>query len=125
MASIRSYPGLVVRVTDGDSAAISVDLGWYTWRLSSIRLFGINAIELRDPGGAEARAHLAALLPAGQKVTVISHGPDKYGGRTGAQIILPDGRDVSTVMIADGYAVAWTGSGPRPTPPWPIPEPAP
>jgi hypothetical protein len=35
---------------------------------------------------------------------------DKYGDRFDARIEHPDGRDVSTVLVAGGWAAAWDGS---------------
>lgn len=122
--SVRVYPAVVVSVHDGDSVDVNVSMGWDTYRLSPIRLWGMNAIELAQPGGVEARDHLMAMLPVGLAVTLVSHGYDKYGNRTDAQILLPNGVDTGIQMIADGYAAAWTGKGPRPVPPWPIPVPA-
>src|SRR2546430_10186637 len=48
----------------------------------TVRLNGINAIELNRPGGKEAREHLIALMPIGSKVTLTSFGWDKYGDRS-------------------------------------------
>lgn len=122
--SVRVYPAVVVSVHDGDTATVSVDQGWDNSRLCAIRLYGMNAIELIQPGGPEARDHLMAMLPVGLAVTLISHGWDKYGDRTDGQILLPNGVDTGIQMVADGYAAAWTGKGPRPVPPWPIPVPS-
>jgi endonuclease YncB( thermonuclease family) len=121
MTSPREYPVAVVRVVDGDSVLVDVDLGfWMTARLSC-RLALCNAIELGQPGGPQAKAHLAGLLPEGTVTTVRSVGVDKYAGRFDGWLALPDGQDASSVMIAAGYAAYWDGKGPRPVPPWPIP----
>lgn len=135
-----TYRGQVLAVHDGDTLRVDldlvgvagrhhdVDLGFdvhlagHRLRLrEDVRLFGCNARELTAPGGVEARDHLAQLLPAGVWVTVQTFKPDKYGGRYDARITLPDGRDVTTVMCADGYATPWNGTGTKPVPPWPIP----
>jgi endonuclease YncB( thermonuclease family) len=109
-------------VYDGDTLTVLADLGFAVWRRVSVRVDGINAIELRAPGGLAAREHLKALLPAGGEVTLTSLGWDKYGDRVDGRITLPDGRDVGEVMVIDGYAARWDGTGARPTPPWPIPS---
>lgn len=118
---VRTYPATVVSVHDGDTATLSVSLGFDTYRTSPVRLWAMNAIELNQPGGPEAGAHLAGMIPVGSAVTLISHGWDKYSDRTDGQIIRSDGLDVGARMVADGYAAAWNGKGPRPVPPWPIP----
>lgn len=103
--------------------ALVLDLGFHVDMRLSCRLAGVNSIELSQPGGAEAREHLADLLPVDAQVSVISVAVDKFAGRFDGRIQLPDGRDAATVMVRDGYAVAWNGRGARPTPPWPIPAP--
>jgi endonuclease YncB( thermonuclease family) len=115
------YNATVVRVIDGDTVLLDVDCGFYVIIRQSCRLSGLNAIEHNKPGGPEATAHLLGMLPAGQPVVVRSAGVDKYAGRFEGVITLPDGRDVGAQMVADGYAAIWNGTGPRPTPPWPIP----
>lgn len=122
--SVREYPAVVFSVHDGDTATLTASMGWDTYRLSPIRLWQMNAIELAQPGGPEARDHLMAMLPVGQVVTLISHGYDKFSNRTDGQIILPSGIDVGAQMVTDGYAAFWNGKGPRPVPSWPLPVPA-
>lgn len=120
------YRATIVGVTDGDSVTVLTDLGFYVTARVKVRLIGINARELTMPGGKEARDHLAELLPVGLVCILDSVGVDKYGGRSSGRLILPDRRSVADVMVTDGYAARWTGTGPRPVPPWPAePELAP
>lgn len=124
MTRPRVFPATVVKIHDGDTAqlAVTIDLLWSTAIIpASCRLAGCNARELKDPGGREARDHLAGLLPTGTKTTVTVVAIDKYSGRFDGHLALPDGQDAATAMIADGYAAAWSGKGTRPAPPWPIP----
>lgn len=113
----RVYPATVTGIHDGDSLTVLADLGFDVWRRVTIRLAGMNANELAAPGGAQSRDHLKALLPLGSSVTLTAQHYDKYGNRVDALITMPDGRDVSTVMIADGFAAAWDGTGVKPTVP--------
>jgi endonuclease YncB( thermonuclease family) len=113
------YPATVDHVIDGDSIMLAADLGWDITLRQNVRLLGLNARELSEPGGKEARDHLTALLPPGTPVTLVSHGWDKYGGRTDGTVILPAIGDVGTFLIAGQWAAAWDGSGSRPVPPWP------
>lgn len=120
------YKAIVVRVVDGDTIILDVDLGFYTYVRMSCRLAGLNAIELSQPGGSQARTHLAGLLPDGTTVIVKSVKPDKFAGRFDAIVLEPASVTIiNDKMIKDGYAAAWNGSGPRPVPPWPIPTPTP
>lgn len=115
------YRATVVDVHDGDTFTADIDLGFNISIRYRVRLAGCNAIELNQPGGQEARQHLLALLPVGSVCLVSSVHFDKYGGRIDAIIDNAAGDHVAACMIADGYAARWDGTGPRPTPPWPIP----
>ncbi len=114
------YQARVARVVDGDTIVLDVDLGFGVWlHQQNFRLLGVNAREKSEIGGAEARRNLSALAPVGSEVTVRSVKPDKYGGRYDAAVTLPDGRDLSTTLIQDGWAAPWTGQGTKPVPVWP------
>ena len=115
------YKATVVDVHDGDTFTADIDLGFDVRIRYRVRLAGCNAIELGQPGGYEARAHLLGLLPVGSVCLVSSVAFDKYGGRIDAGVQGFGGKWVQDQMIRDGYAAAWDGTGPRPTPPWPIP----
>jgi endonuclease YncB( thermonuclease family) len=117
--TLYTYAALVAHVHDGDTVDLDADLGFDTRHFGSFRLLGCNARELAQPGGPEARDHLAALLPPGVKVIAQSVKPDKFGGRYDAAITLPDGTDLVTQLIADQWAAAWDGTGTKPVPPWP------
>jgi micrococcal nuclease len=111
------YVATVVRVIDGDTVAVDLQLGFSVSLRQSCRLAGLNARELHAEGGGEARDHLAGLL--GPVVTVRSVRLDKFAGRFDG-VIVSGGVNVNERMIADGYAAAWDGSGVRPVPVWPI-----
>lgn len=114
------YPAQVVRVIDGDTVIMDVDLGFGIWiHEQSFRLLGINAREKSDVGGPEAKANLTALLPPGTRVLATSVKTDKYGGRFDAVLLLADGRDLAACLVHDGWAASWTGVGTKPVPPWP------
>jgi micrococcal nuclease len=114
------YKATVVRVVDGDTVVMDVDLGFGVWmRAQAFRLLGLNARERAEIGGAEATANLEKRLPVGAGVTVTSVKNDKYGGRYDAVILLADGASLNSELIHDGWAAAWSGAGTRPVPPWP------
>ncbi len=83
----------VADVKDGDT--IKLDNGW------DVRIRGIDAPELGQPGGPEAKVLLTWLLKqCGNRVTLHNIALDKYGRylatvRTGAG-------DISDVMIREG-----------------------
>lgn len=114
MAAFGPYPGRVRSVHDGDTVHVDLDLGfgitlngasWDDKPLLSCRVYGINAPELSTDAGKAARNYAMTLLTPGLRVTVLSHGWDKYGGRFDGEITLPDGRDFGAAMLASGNAV--------------------
>ena len=108
------YPGVVVDWHDGDTCHVDLDLGFANYELShdldnkpilSCRIFGINAPELSTDAGKAALAYALQLCPLGTKVTVLSHGWDKYGGRFDGSLTLPDGSDFAKKMVDADQAV--------------------
>lgn len=93
---------------DGDTVRLTIDLGFgVMFEAGPMRLLGINAPELKNAGGAEARDFLAAMLPADKPFLIhtIKDRRDKYGRLL--VVICPDGESglsVNERMIADGHA---------------------
>jgi endonuclease YncB( thermonuclease family) len=81
-----------VQAVDGDTIRYGTE---------RIRLRGLNAPELSDPGGLEARQRLAELLSQGN-IRIIPHGQDVYG-RMLADVFISD-RNVADIMTAEGFA---------------------
>lgn len=102
-----AVPATVVRVVDGDTIVVVADLGWRINFKTSVRLFGINAPELNTDEGQAALHFVTALLQPGDEVTLVSHkllGQTEKYGRVLASITLPDGRDLSTLLLQGDYA---------------------
>lgn len=68
-----------------------------------VRVWGVNAAELRDPGGAEAKRALTRLI-SGKVLTCVKRG--KSYDRVVA-LCTVDGRDVAAEMVRRGHAVDW------------------
>lgn len=110
----------LVTVHDGDTLTVDLDLGMSMWHHGMvIRLLGLNARELDELGGTQARDNLAAVLLRTPPSLVTTVKPDKYGGRWLGHMILSDGTDLSAFLIATDWAAAWNGKGAKPLPPWP------
>jgi micrococcal nuclease len=61
---IYIYKAELIRVVDGDTVDLIIDLGFDTLRKERFRLYGIDAPELRTAAGKEAKAWLwEALQP--------------------------------------------------------------
>jgi micrococcal nuclease len=87
--------GRVTRVVDGDTF-------WISSQDTRIRVWGLDAPEVDMPGGSQATATLTSLI-SGQQLTCRQRDIDRYGRIVG-QCFLPDGRDITAVMIASGTA---------------------
>ncbi len=105
---IHTYRAHVISVYDGDTITCDIDLGLGVWcRGEKIRLFGINAPEVRGeerPEGLSARDYLRALIE-GQDITVqtIKDRKGKYGRYLGIIFLGQD--NINDRLVDDGYAV--------------------
>jgi endonuclease YncB( thermonuclease family) len=116
MTGPREYPGCrIVRVVDGDSLEVDVDLGFRMTCRMPLRLAHVDAPERGTTAGKAARAWLSELLDPirfGMPLLVRTYKPyDKYG-RWLAEVILPSGESVAELMVTAGHAVPYEG-GPR------------
>ena len=78
-----TYRARVVRVIDGDTVVLDIDLGFDIHHIKSCRLYGINAYELKDKDPEKKRLAYAGknaldeILP--DEVIIESMELDKYG----------------------------------------------
>lgn len=105
-----NVPATVVRVVDGDTVRLDLDLGWHIRMTSNVRLSRIDAPEVKTIQGVMAKNYLAARLSYGDKVTFLSERLDKYGRPLGVitakDIITGELYDVADDMVAHGHAEA-------------------
>lgn len=109
------YKAIVIKVVDGDTVDVQVDLGFDTFRNVKLRLKGINTPETRTKdteektAGMAAKARLAQLI-YGLEVVVKTYKDrsEKYG-RYLADIFLDDGRCVNSILLEEGYAKPYNG----------------
>lgn len=123
-----TVPATVLRVVDGDTLEVLLDLGWHITLKSKLRLVGVNCPELEkpltippgpgrlaqmftdnslyDPTGYDdaSGSSQGAYFP----ITVVSHSLDKYGRILGS-VHWADRKkvlhDLSTDLLAAGHAV--------------------
>lgn len=93
----HTLDGTVVKVHDGDT--ITVDPG--RGERLVVRLQGIDAPELSQAFGREARQHLTSLL-LGQRVQIHWKKKDRHGRLVGK--VLLAGRDVDRELLLAGFA---------------------
>lgn len=66
-----TYSATVLGVHDGDTLKVDIDLGFrIILRGVDLRLQGVYAPELKEPGGLRARDQLRAIIPVGAKITL-------------------------------------------------------
>lgn len=119
------WPASVIsRVVDGDTVEAdlvnpNVGFGIIVSFPVRLRLNRINAAPADTAKGMQAKSRVLALT-AGAKVDILTGKGYKYGAPAGtagewmAEVTLPDGRNLSDVLVSEGLAVPWTGRGPRP-----------
>lgn len=101
-------PATVVRVIDGDTIVVDLDLGWRVYRNAEhVRIAGINAPERGTPEGDAATGYARALLNVGDAVRVVSSAKPSFERTVGSIKMLEGvylGRDFGEVMVAAGHA---------------------
>lgn len=111
------YRAEVVRVIDGDTVDVDIDLGFYVWiRKQRIRLVGIDAPELTGETrqqGLEATEYLKSLIDGESIILRTVKGKDggdrddSFGRWLGT--IYHGDMDVNVEMIRSKHAVAYDG----------------
>ncbi len=103
-----TVPGTVERIIDGDTAVVTLDLGWRVYRMGErLRISGLNSPERGTQEGRDAREAARQLLPVGARVTVTSEAKPSFE-RTVGSITLADGRDFADAMVSLGHGVRTT-----------------
>ena len=108
------YYATVLKVVDGDTIDVMVDLGMGVHRKERLRFSRINAWETRrkhKEKGKLAKARVAELIPVGEKIIVKTE-KDKRGkyGRYIAEIYIIDGElshNLNDVLLNEGHAVLY------------------
>ena len=114
-----TYRAKVVRVIDGDTVDVDIDLGFGIWQKNErVRIMGIDTPESRTRDkiekkfGLAAKAKLKSLLgprPVLQ-TTISKKGEDMKGkfGRVLGDFII-EGKPVTEIMCKSGHAVPYFG----------------
>ena len=114
------YNAKVLRVVDGDTIDVNLDLGFDIWHKTRVRLAGIDTPESRintkryperaqeKVMGKAAKERLKELCTGSFKVKSLGKG--KYGRILGVPYT-EDGEDICAKLIEEGHAVEyWGGS---------------
>ena len=115
------YKCKILRVVDGDTVDVDIDLGFGVWmHKERVRMMGIDTPESRTRDkvekafGLASKDRLKELLPIGSigvlKTEIDRSGEDKKGkfGRILGDFIIEDKR-ATDILIEEGHAVAYFG----------------
>jgi len=108
----------VLRVVDGDTIDVDIDLGFDISFTSRVRLAGIDTPESRTTDkkekalGLEVKQRLKEILSKSSSVVIRTEKPDsteKYGRILGWLFIDGAEKSINEGLIADGYAWGYMG----------------
>jgi len=110
------YKCILVRVVDGDTADVLIDLGFDTWRKSRLRFKGVDTWEKRTRDkeekvkGIAASAFTQKYLEMNEGNFVIqSFGRGKYGRVLAEIFIEGEDKSLNQLLIENGHAYVYDG----------------
>jgi micrococcal nuclease len=108
----------VLKVVDGDTIDVDIDLGFNISFTQRVRLAGIDTPESRTTDkaekvlGLEVKKHLGDLLKSATQIVIRTEKPDsteKYGRILGWVFLDGSSESVNSALIAEGYAWDYMG----------------
>jgi len=109
------YNCKIVRVVDGDTVDVDIDLGFDTWRCGErIRLYGIDTPECRTRDAEEKAAGILAkefvedTLHVGGTYKLTTKEKGKFGRYLGV-IKLTDDTSINVALVKERLAVSYYG----------------
>ena len=110
------YNVKVVRVIDGDTIDVDVDLGFKTVLVKQrVRLYGIDTPESRTRDKEEkkrgliSKDYLISKCPVGSNIVLQSHERGKFGRILGEIFEYNKTESINKEMCREGYAVPYYG----------------
>lgn len=103
----------VLRVVDGDTLDLELDLGFSLRLKQRVRLVGVDAAETRTldlaekERGLSAKAFVAEWVERNAPLIARTSKDDKYG-RMLADLIAPDGTSLCSLLLSTGFAESYT-----------------
>lgn len=107
---LYEYAATVIRVIDGDTLRVQLDLGIDIFVNMTIRMAGIDAAEHNTDSGKLATAALIDMVKGRMVVQTIGDKTEKYGRLLA--LLYVDGVNVNDEMVLTKHAVPYDG-GPR------------
>lgn len=112
------YGAKLLRVVDGDTADVMIDLGFNTWVKARLRFKGVDTWEKRTRDLEEKKRGIAAseftkkyLELNDGKFVIQSYGTGKYGRVLAEIFVNIDGEETSLnkLLIENGHAYVYEG----------------
>lgn len=110
------YAARLIRVVDGDTVDLELDLGLDIRFRQRVRLYGLNAPEHGSPAGEAATTFVRAWFEDVGELFLVQTRKDKrekYGRYLGV-ILSPSMHSLNDALIQEGHAFPWDGLGARP-----------
>ena len=107
------YAARYVSAYDADTIRLDIDLGFGTWLINQpIRLFGIDAPEVRGPeklAGKEARDFLRKFLEGNKDNIIINTYKASNKGKYGRwlAVLFAEGENVNQLLVREGHATPY------------------
>ena len=107
------YTAKVLKVIDGDTLDLSIDLGFDIWTMQRVRLLGIDTpethtLDLTEKAlGVKAKAMVEGLIKTATLIRVQTTKSDKYGRMLVTLFV--DSVNINEALVAAGYAWRYDG----------------
>ena len=108
------YSATLVKIVDGDTVDVLIDLGFNTTKKERVRLLGIDTPESATKDlaekklGIEAKEYITQWFVKNTPFRLQTTKDDKYGRILGVFTGL-DGKTLNTRLVDEGYAWAYDG----------------
>ena len=110
------YKAVILKIVDGDTIDVEIDLGFHVFTKQRLRLCNIDAFEKNDKDPLKRALALKAtnrvneLIPVGSAVILESFKQDKYG-RFLAEVysISPPSNSINAILVEENLAVPYFG----------------
>ncbi len=105
----------IVKVVDGDTVDLAIDLGFSLTKKERVRVAGIDTPESRTRNkvekqyGIAAKVYLEGLLKNAESIRVQTSKDGKYGRMLGWIFIDDNRKSVNQTMIDEGFAWPYDG----------------
>jgi micrococcal nuclease len=103
---MNKYQGKILRVLDGDTFEVLIELGFKVVQKFHVRLDGIDTPEKNTPEGKQAKEYVQKLIE-NKDVVLTDEGAEKYG-RARAKIEI-EGKDLTTFLIENNIGKEYHG----------------